>query len=479
MGFPTLAWTVVGVVVGIIGCVLIAQRWLDAQRAAFETDARIVHRLLSQQVVQHDAVLATLALLQPGAAGTAQRLTSIYPRLLSVQRRDPGQGWPDPAIERAEAASLLARRAAMVEAPLSLGRYTLVLAGDPASHALTISLDGLVPQVDWPMDRTTSPVRVALRWRGEEHVIQAGKAASTGWRFDFDKVVAAESQPFHAVATRWVAWNELPWWPMTGWVLATGLLLAALRHALRQREQRERAEALLRLDQLGRLNAMGELAAGMAHELNQPLTAVLANTQAAQRLLADDPPALDTAQHALDQAAAQARRAADVVGRLRRSLDQSATPAAARAVDLAACARSALHLLAPDTQRLSVQVSAAPDRSTVVRADPVALDQIVHNLLLNALQAMDTPSVSRRQLAVSVGTEGAQGWLSVSDTGPGLPQDVLPRVFEPFFSTREGGLGLGLSLSESLAQGMGGRLMAENLPAGGAQFTLWLPLDKD
>jgi C4-dicarboxylate-specific signal transduction histidine kinase len=126
-----------------------------------------------------------------------------------------------------------------------------------------------------------------------------------------------------------------------------------------------------------------------------------------------------------------------------------------------------------------VQVSAAPDRSTVVRADPVALDQIVHNLLLNALQAMDAPSVSRRQLAVSVGAEGAQGWLSVSDTGPGLPQDVLPRVFEPFFSTREGGLGLGLSLSESLAQGMGGRLMAENLPAGGARFTLWLPLDRD
>ncbi|MBL0917262.1 MAG: HAMP domain-containing histidine kinase [Hydrogenophaga sp.] len=469
-------WIAAGLGLSLLGAWLIAQRDLDAQRAAFETDARIVHRLLSQQVVQHDAVLATLALLEPERLEALPRLSAIYPRLLRVLARTPGQAWPEAALARAEAASRSGGRAAMADGDLAQGHYTLVMGAGDSAYALVIALDGLVPAADWPMDRARSPVHVALHWNGQSLPLQPGRPLARGWRFDFDKVVAAESQPFHAVATRWVGWGELPWLAMLGWVAFVVVALAGWRHALRLREARQRAEALLRLGQLGRLNAMGEFAAGLAHELNQPLTAVLASTQAAQRLLADEPPALATAQDAMGRAAAQARRAAEVLGRLRRGLEPPADATQARAtLDLAACVRDALHLLQPEIERRGVGVRWRASEPVVVQADPVAIDQIVHNLIANALQAMDRQPDGPRELLLAVRREGNDAVLDVADTGPGLPPEVLPRVFEPFFSTRDGGLGLGLTLSESLAQAQGGHLSAGPAPEGGALFSLRLP----
>ncbi|HZF82380.1 MAG TPA: ATP-binding protein, partial [Burkholderiaceae bacterium] len=93
-----------------------------------------------------------------------------------------------------------------------------------------------------------------------------------------------------------------------------------------------------------------------------------------------------------------------------------------------------------------------------------------------ALQALDAVPADRRRLAVETGSDGANGWLAVDDGGPGIPPDALPRVFEPFFSTREGGLGLGLSLCESLAGQMGATLTAGRGALGGARFELRLPL---
>jgi signal transduction histidine kinase len=107
-----------------------------------------------------------------------------------------------------------------------------------------------------------------------------------GWRFDFSKVLASDSQAFTVVASRQVGWAELPWRQMAAWAAVVGAVLAGLNGLQRQRVERRRAEELLRLGQVARLNSLGELSAGLAHELNQPLTAVLANTQAARRLLA-------------------------------------------------------------------------------------------------------------------------------------------------------------------------------------------------
>lgn len=472
-----LGWIAAGLGLSLLGAWVIAQRGLQAQREAFETDARIAHRLLSQQAVQHDAVLATLALLDPGRVDALPRLSAIHPRLLGVGVRLPGQSWPDASLTDAEASSRASGRATMADADLSSGRYTLIQGAGSGAYALEIALDGLVGEADWPMDRNSSPVRVALRWNDQTVVLQPGRPLTQGWRFDFDKVIAAESQPLHALATRWVGWGELPWPAMAGWVLAVVLALAALAQGLRLREARQRAEALLRLGQLGRLNTMGEFAAGLAHELNQPLTALLSNTQAAQRLLADDPPALDTAREAMEKAVGQARRAASVLTRLRRGLEPATGSGGAQTMDLGTCVREALHLLQPEIERRSVAVRWLADEAATVRADPVAVDQIVHNLIANALQAMDRLPGRAHELRLAVRREGDKARFDVADTGPGLAPEELPRVFEPFFSTREGGLGLGLSLSESLAMAQGGRLEAGVAPEGGALFCLRLPLD--
>ena len=137
-------------------------------------------------------------------------------------------------------------------------------------------------------------------------------------------------------------------------------------------------------------------------------------------------------------------------------------------------------LVRPSHERLGCQVTVQTEgeaEAVRVRADPVALEQIVHNLLLNALQVLETqaPEVPRR-VCLTVRRADGQGLLVIQDSGPGIAPELLPQIFLPFVSTREGGLGLGLSLSETLATGQGGSLSAANAPGGGARFTLALPL---
>jgi len=125
---------------------------LTQLREAFETDARISHRLLSQRAVQHEAVLATLGLLQPTAPRSdidlpEQRLSSVYPQILSVQRRDPGKAWPSASLDDAEKASRQSRAAAVADLDFTTprGRYQLVLAAQPASYALLIDVYSTIP----------------------------------------------------------------------------------------------------------------------------------------------------------------------------------------------------------------------------------------------------------------------------------------------------------------------------------------------
>ena len=290
-------WLLAWCLLGTGGAVLLARAELGQLRDAFETDARIVHRLLSQRVVQHDAVLSSLALLQP-PAGPEPRLSSVYPQILEVKRREGSAQWSDPALVQAEARSRAQKRPELASMDLAAGRYVVVHAAEPASFALRLDLRQVVPWAEWPMDPQTSAVRVRLAHLGQEVTLQPGQIGSGGWRFAFEKHLAAESQPFNVLAERQVGWAELPWLRMLAWLAMVAAALAALRALLGQQEQRRRAEELLRLGQVARLNQMGELAAGLAHELNQPLTALLSSTQAAQRLLADDPPELATAQTA-------------------------------------------------------------------------------------------------------------------------------------------------------------------------------------
>jgi signal transduction histidine kinase len=391
----------------------------------------------------------------------------------------------------------------------------------------------------------TGPARAWLEHEGQVWEIQPGsavRATTLGpWRLQARKRLASDSQPLDLVVALDLPARQWPWGWLAGWCLLSAGLALAGRAWQRQRDLALRSQALLRLGQVGRLNAMGELAAGMAHELNQPLTAVLASTQAAQRLLddhlaaqrlldehlaaqrllddhralqrppddhlpaqplADEPPAapaapahpaaeaapvadLVTARQALAHSAQQARRAADVVARLRR-LVQPVDPAPnTQDVALADAVRGVLYLLAPQLAQQGVQVdcSGLPD-TLRVRADPVALEQILHNLVLNALQALEAGTTGPRRLVFSADAAAASAGpsaapaavrLRLRDNGPGFAPGALARAFEPFFTTRAAGLGLGLSLCESLAASQGGSLQAANAPGGGAELTLSLP----
>jgi signal transduction histidine kinase len=475
-----LAWAVLSVLSGGF----IARSHLANQRDAFDTNARIVHRLLSQRVVQHDAILATLALLQSGSATDRpeQRLPALYSQIAAAAHRGPNEIWPAASLTTAEAESNKLKRAVLAQVDLQKGTYQLVLAAQPDSYALTISIRHMVPWAEWPMTPETSPVQVFLQLDQGSYVIQSGRAfgtEDTGWTFEARKVLAAESQPFEVVSQLHLGWSALPWIWM---VLSAGivaLVLAGGRTLLQQRLRQRREEERQRVGQLSRLSTLGELAAGIAHEINQPLTAILANTQAASRLLDDTEPDLPGARNAMHMAVQQARRASDVVTRLRRTLERPGSSTATQNVNLHSACKHALYLLEPELQRSQCVYTVTMECPAFeVLADPVALEQIVHNLLTNALQAMAHVPAPSRALNLVLTRTATHGELRVQDTGSGIAPDALAKVFEPFFSTRESGLGLGLSLCETLAVGMGARLSAANRPAHGAEFTLQVPLAK-
>ncbi|MEO7243240.1 MAG: HAMP domain-containing sensor histidine kinase, partial [Variovorax sp.] len=429
-------------------------RWDIAQRReAFLSDARIAHRLLSQRAVQHEAILATLALLdtEPGNGRRPEaRLPAVYPQVLAVLRRRGNERWSEPDLQLSEERSRAAGHALLGSIDDAAGQFTLVLAGEPSSYALRIDVQRMLPWDTWPLARG-GPVRAVLLHGADAIVLQPGapaesRPAGLTAGFAFTKTLDAPSQPFELQLQRATGPAEWPWRWLGVWSVFSALMLAALSALWRGVREKRRAIDLLRVGQVARLNTMGELAGGVAHELNQPLTALLANTQAARRLLDDEPPALDDARRAMAQAAAQARRAADVVARLRRLV---ATPDATlplQPIDLAASTRSVAELLEPETRRRGIRVSIEA-REHRVEADPVALEQIIHNLMGNAMQALDEVPPDQRSLTLTVGAANGRGLLHVRDSGPGIAAEALPRLFEPFFTTRTNSAGLGLGLS--------------------------------
>ena len=483
-----IPWLLGWIALALAGALAIVRYDIAQRRELFLTDARTAHRQLSQRAAQHDAILATLALMAaaPSSRRSAgpqpeQRLPAVYPQVLAALRREPGAHWPDPALQAAENASRSAGRPTLGPVDVVNKHFYLVLAADPVSFALRIDIARMVPWEEWPLP-PDGPVRITLHHDADQIDLQPGSppaAQPSGLTdgFVFAKKLAPASQPFElrfALATGPSQW---PWLRLLASSLFSALALAAIAVWRDSRRARRRAEELLRVGRVARLNTLGELAGGIAHELNQPLAAVLANTQAAQRLLAEEQPDTTTAHQAMSQAAAQARRAADVVARLRRLCEAPDKLQPRQPVRLENSVRSVLDLLEPELRRRSINATLSGE-SPAVRADPVALEQIIHNLLGNAMQALDEVPADERRLHIELAATDGRGTLCVRDNGPGMSAEVLHHVFEPFFTTRRNGLGLGLSLCETLAQTMDGSLTAHHNAPRGAEFRLTLPLDR-
>ena len=262
--------------------------------------------------------------------------------------------------------------------------------------------------------------------------------------------------------------------------LANEELKAEILHAQRAEGERRSAEQDLKtmqdeLAHVSRLTTMGELAASIAHEVSQPLTAVITNANACLRWLAADPPNLDEARDTLTRILRDGRRASDVIQRIRALLKRRAPESVPQ--DVNELIREVLALVqdALRTARVSTQVELGGNVPAVL-GDRVQIQQVVLNLVMNGIEAMREVDDRPRQLVVGSSNRDGEVVVTVSDSGVGIDPDKLDRLFDPFFTTKAEGMGMGLSVSRSIVESHGGRLWASSGEASGATFRFTVPM---
>ena len=242
---------------------------------------------------------------------------------------------------------------------------------------------------------------------------------------------------------------------------------------------RKRAEAELHLERqelahISRLTTMGELAASLAHELHQPLTAILSNAQAAQRFIAADTTDLDEIREILADIIQDNSRAAEVIRRMRSLVKKEAIELGP--IELATIVRDVILLTRSDAMLHNIRVLLDVGPSLPpLRGDRVQLQQVLLNLLLNAFDAMQDCPAHQREITVRANRDGDLVEVSVADHGSGLTADALEKIFEPFYTTKRDGLGMGLAISRSIIDAHGGRIWAKNNGERGAIFAFTLP----
>ena len=245
------------------------------------------------------------------------------------------------------------------------------------------------------------------------------------------------------------------------------------------RERRAAEEALLRareeLARVTRVSTVGELAASIAHEINQPLAAVATYAGAALLWLLRDPPNLERARDALQRTMHEGEHAGEIVSRVRALVKKA--PPRTEAVDIDEVILEVLDLSRNELQRngISIRTQLATGKP-LVRVDRIQLQQVVLNLILNAVDAMSEPGTSPRELSIASRREEAnQVLVEVRDSGRGFQAETMERIFDPFFTTKIDGMGMGLSISRSIVVAHGGRLWAMANEPRGAVFQFALP----
>jgi PAS domain S-box-containing protein len=244
-------------------------------------------------------------------------------------------------------------------------------------------------------------------------------------------------------------------------------------------DDRKRADETLRhaqedLARVTRVTTMGELVASIAHEVNQPLAAIVTNANASLRWLAAAPPNLGEVREATVRIIADGNRASDVVGRIRGLLTKKETQKEPLEVD--DVIGDVIALTKSEAQRngtsVQLELAAAP---IIVLADRVQLQQVLLNLILNGMDAMHGVTGPRTLTIQSRRHEPSAVFVAVRDSGGGIAEEHLPHIFDAFYTTKSGGLGMGLAIGRSIIEAHGGRIWATSEPARGATFQFTLP----
>jgi C4-dicarboxylate-specific signal transduction histidine kinase len=248
----------------------------------------------------------------------------------------------------------------------------------------------------------------------------------------------------------------------------------ALESTRRERKYREMQSELAHAN---RVATMGQLTASITHEVNQPLGATRNNLTAALNFLDRTPPDLVEVREALACAAKDNDRASTVVGRIRALMQKA--PTRIDSVNVNEAVREVIELTYGEALRNGVSVRRQlADGLPLIQGDRVQLQQVILNLILNAVQAMGAVTNDTREVLITTSqTEPNEVCLGVQDTGPGLSAETQPRLFEPFYTTKPGGMGMGLAICRSIVEAHGGRLWATKCEPRGALFQFTVPAD--
>ena len=261
-------------------------------------------------------------------------------------------------------------------------------------------------------------------------------------------------------------------------ILLQGGLIGGL---LWQRRRRYRAESdarqrMAELAHVNRYTTAGELTATITHEINQPLGSILINTESAESILRSASPDLNELKEILADIRHDDERATEVIRRLRSLLKKA--PFEARTIDLNTTVKEAVDLLAPvmKQRNIATQTRWSPG-PLLVNADPIQIQQVVINLVRNSSDAIRESAAAERVIDISTSKRGRSAELLVADSGGGIPADSLGKLFDPFFSTKKEGMGMGLSIVRTIVEAHEGKISAENVN-GGATFRVKLPISE-
>jgi len=283
-----------------------------------------------------------------------------------------------------------------------------------------------------------------------------------------------------------IRFREPSAWARYRWqIAAVGMLLlletaliAKLLHERRRRRQAE-VEAHHRVAELAHLNrraTVGELSGAIAHELNQPLGAILRNTEAAEMMLQSRSPDIAELREILTDIKRDDERAGEVIRRLRRLLGKA--PLEPQEIDLNEVLSEVFALLSAQASahRVTLSTSLATPGPRI-SGDRIQVQQVILNLVMNGMDAIDASGSRERSIIGRTNiADGTSAQVDIEDSGPGIPMDKAKEIFEPFFSTKPAGMGMGLSIARTIIESHGGHIWAENQSGGGAVFRFTVPL---
>jgi signal transduction histidine kinase len=267
---------------------------------------------------------------------------------------------------------------------------------------------------------------------------------------------------------------------LLGQIYANALALSHFEAAAQPKQMEALAQQRYReVERVAQVLALGELAAALAHELRQPLAAILSNAQAAQRFLSEQNPDLEEVRQILVDIGDDDKRAVEILRRIHGLINREQP--GFLPVNLDELVRYMAHQMSGEARSSQVPIELELDPAqSQVHGDPIQLQQALSNLMRNALQAMQTTAPALRRLTIRTCVTDAQTMeVALQDAGEGIPVERLTEIFKPFYSTKPEGMGIGLAITRSIAELHGGRLWATNNPDRGATFHLTLPLQRE